>query len=71
MIRYKGGVRPTQAEAAYGAISGLKASREFQPLVTVTGSKDSVQGALRHELTEGAVMNLQEYNRYFVSTGGR
>jgi hypothetical protein len=31
----------------------------------VSGSKESVGAALDHELTEGAVLHLQEYNRYF------
>jgi hypothetical protein len=67
MIRYNPDVKPVEAERAYNAIEGLKASREYPPLVTVTGSKGSVEAALGHELTEAAVTNFQDYYRYFLS----
>jgi hypothetical protein len=64
MIRYNPDVKPVEAERAYNAIEGLKASRQYPPLMTVTGSKDSVEAALEHELTEAAVTNFQDYYRY-------
>lgn len=67
LIRYKPGVKPTEAEAAYRTIEGLQASREYPPLVTIRGSKACVEKALQHELTEGAVADFQEYNRHLVT----
>ena len=66
MIRYKPGVKPTEAEAVYKAIEGLEAYREYPPLVTVRGCKACVEKALEHELTEGAVANFREYDRDFI-----
>jgi hypothetical protein len=71
MVLYKDGVKPMEAEAAYEAIAGLKASREFPPLVTVTGSKASVEAALWHELTVGAVASMGDYNRNAITFGRR
>ncbi|HJT77884.1 MAG TPA: hypothetical protein VJ739_11845 [Gemmataceae bacterium] len=66
LIRYKPGIKPTEAEAAYNGIDGLEAHREYPPLVTVRGNKACVEKALAHELTEGAVADFREYDRAFI-----
>jgi hypothetical protein len=69
LLRYRAGIKPTEAEAAYrAAVAGLTVKPGYPPTVTVEGDKDSVQQALGHELTVAAVRDFQEYSRDLLPT---
>jgi hypothetical protein len=68
LLRYRPGVKPTEAAAAYRAAdAGLTVHLGYPPVVTVEGDRASVQRALDHELTVAAVMDFQEYTTYCIT----
>jgi hypothetical protein len=73
LIRYKPGVKPTVAKAAYeAAVPGLeKVSTGYPPVLYVTGDKASLEKAMEHEWTVGTVKNLQDYSRYLHRTSAQ
>jgi hypothetical protein len=64
LIKYRPGVRPSEAREAYGAIDGLTVKTGFIPALTVEGDTSVVGAAIDHELTIGAVKDFQDYRRY-------
>jgi hypothetical protein len=70
MIRYKPGVRPTEAKAAYvAAVPGLEeVSTGYPPILHVKGDKASLEKAMEHELTVGTVKDYPDFDRYLRPT---
>jgi hypothetical protein len=72
LLKYKPGVKPTEAVAAYQAAApGLEVSPGYPPVLHVKGDKDSLHKALGHELTVGVVKDYQEYTRDLLPAPGQ
>jgi hypothetical protein len=69
MLKYRPGVRPTEAAAAYRKdVPGLEVSSDYPPLLHVTGDKARLHQALGHALTVGAVTDFQDYLHHLQPT---
>jgi hypothetical protein len=72
LLKYKPGVKPSEAVAAYRAADpGLEVSPGYPPVLHVAGDKDSLRKALGHELTLGVVTDYREYCRDLTPTPGQ
>jgi hypothetical protein len=72
MLKYRPGVKPTEASATYRTdVPGLEVSSDYPPLLHVTGDKLRLRQAMQHELTVGAVADFREYLRYLLPTPGQ